>query len=41
MRKAGLPAKYLSGKEGAEYYLRLQKEWAPLVVELKKGMKKK
>jgi tripartite-type tricarboxylate transporter receptor subunit TctC len=41
MRKAGLPAKYLSGKEGTDYYLRLQKEWAPLVVELKKGMAKK
>lgn len=41
MRKAGLPAKYLNGKEGTAYYQRLQKEWAPLVVELKKGMTKK
>ncbi len=41
MRKAGLPAKYLNGEEGTAYYLRLQKEWAPLVVELKKGMAKK
>jgi tripartite-type tricarboxylate transporter receptor subunit TctC len=41
MRKAGLPAKYLNGKDGTAYYARLQKEWAPLVDELKKGMSKK
>lgn len=41
MRKAGLPAKYMSGEEGTAYYQRLQKEWAPLVVELKKGMSEK
>jgi len=41
MRKAGLPAKYLNAKDGTAYYARLQKEWAPLVVELKKGAKKK
>jgi tripartite-type tricarboxylate transporter receptor subunit TctC len=41
MRKAGLPAKYLNGEDGAAYYARLQKEWAPLVDELKKGMSKK
>ena len=40
MRAAGLPAKYMSGPDGTAYYARLQKEWAPLVVELKKGMAK-
>jgi len=37
MRKAGLPAKYMNAKEATEYYLRLQKDWEPLVDELKKG----
>ena len=36
MRKAGLPAKYMNTKDATEYYDYLQKEWAPLVTELKK-----
>ena len=37
MRNAGLPAKYLNAKDATDYYMHLQKEWEPLVDELKKG----
>ena len=41
LKKAGLPAKYLSGPKATKYYLEMTNTWAPLVAELKKGKKKK
>ena len=41
LKKAGLPAKYLSGPEATKYYLNMTNTWAPLVSQLKKGKKKK
>jgi tripartite-type tricarboxylate transporter receptor subunit TctC len=41
LKKAGLPAKYLSGPETTKYYKRLGDDWQPLVDELKAAQKKK
>jgi tripartite-type tricarboxylate transporter receptor subunit TctC len=40
MRKANLPVKYMSAKSANDYFTYLQKEWAPLVDELKKSKPK-
>ena len=36
LKKAGLPAKYLSGPDATAYYRKLTATWSPLVDELKK-----
>jgi tripartite-type tricarboxylate transporter receptor subunit TctC len=41
LKKAGLPAKYLSGPDATAYYLKLTNTWSPIVTELKKKTKKK
>ncbi len=41
LKKAGLPAKYLSGPDATKYYLKLTNTWAPIVDELKSKKKKK
>lgn len=41
LKKAGLPAKYLSSSEATKYYLKLTNTWAPIVDELKSKKKKK
>jgi len=41
LKKAGLPAKYLSGPDATAYYLKLTQNWSPIVDELKKNKKKK
>jgi tripartite-type tricarboxylate transporter receptor subunit TctC len=41
LKKAGLPAKYLSGPDATAYYAKLTDTWAPIVDELKKTKKKK
>ena len=44
LKKAGLPAKYLSGPDATKYYIKLTDNWAPIVDELKakaKANKKK
>jgi tripartite-type tricarboxylate transporter receptor subunit TctC len=41
LKKAGLPAKYLSGPDAAAYYNKLTATWSPIVDELKSKKKKK
>lgn len=41
LKKAGLPAKYLSGPDATAYYGKLTNAWAPVVDELKSAKKKK
>ena len=41
LKKAGLPAKYLSGPDATAYYSKLTATWSPIVDELKSKQKKK